>query len=60
MTNFWDYRSRKAEKDSVRLKVRPPLPAPKDLEPTQEIEVQEDSLSDTGIIRFFQRIAGRK
>lgn len=54
MTDYFGYNDRKTRK---AVPVPPePEPAPA-VEPV--IEVQEDPLSETGIIRFLRRVAGR-
>lgn len=54
--SFWNWHERRTRKQEVVIRV----PPPKDLEPTQEIEVTEDVLSETGVHRFINRVLGRK
>jgi len=50
----WNARSTR-KRESVREDVAPE-PQPRD----EPMEVQEDALSETGIIRFLRRVAGRE
>lgn len=55
MSSYFDYQSRKTR---PREQVRDDI-APEPQIQDEPIEVQEDVLSQTGVIKFLRRIAGR-
>jgi hypothetical protein len=48
--NYFDYQDRRTRKREV---------VQEEPEPDEPIEVKEDPLSETGVVRFLKRIAGR-
>lgn len=53
--NYFDYQSRKTRPEEKIREDVAPEPQPHD----EPIEVQEDPLSQTGVLRFLRRVAGR-